>query len=54
MATRMPICGPMLAPIAVAVDRSELGNQVSDSRGPPPKKMALLVAAINCPSRSIQ
>lgn len=53
-AIRMPTCGAMALEMAVAVARSELGNQVSESKGPPPKKTALLMEAINCPTKTIQ
>ena len=54
IASRMPTWGDMAPAMAVAVARSELGNQVSESNGAPPKKIALLIEAINCPNRTIQ
>lgn len=53
-AISMPSCGAMAPDIAVAVALSELGNQVSESWEAPPKKIALLIEAINCPVRTIQ
>jgi hypothetical protein len=54
IAIRIPICGAIALAMAVAVARSELGNQVSESRGPPPKNTRLLKEATNWPSSRIQ